>query len=139
MSNLTTKPINIAPVGRDFPSARPKDATVGPKGEFSELLRAQVETPSAPLPQSGSPSALKFSTHAIDRMRSRNILMAPEDLANIAGAVQKAEQKGSKNTLVLHNDSAWIVNVPNKMVITVMDKAMLKENVFTNIDSTIVL
>lgn len=82
---------------------------------------------------------VKFSNHAIDRMQSRGISFQPEDVRKLNEAVGKAAAKGSKDTLVLMNDAALIVSVKNKTVVTVMDKAALKENVFTNIDSTIVM
>lgn len=82
---------------------------------------------------------LKFSNHAIERMNSRGISYSPEDLTRLGEAVQKAAAKGSKDTLVLMDSSALIVSVKNNTVVTVMDKSALKENVFTNIDSTIVM
>jgi flagellar operon protein len=60
-------------------------------------------------------------------------------MGRLSEAVSRAAAKGSKDTLVLMNDSALIVSVKNKTVVTVMDKTALKENVFTNIDSTIVM
>ncbi|MEK6774410.1 MAG: TIGR02530 family flagellar biosynthesis protein [Bdellovibrionota bacterium] len=82
---------------------------------------------------------VKFSNHAIDRMRSRGISFKPEDMTRLNEAVGRAASKGSKDSLILMNDSALIVSVKNKTVVTVMDKSALKENVFTNIDSTIVM
>lgn len=82
---------------------------------------------------------IKFSNHAVERMIHRGIKFSQDDLNNLNKAVQKADLKGAKDTLVLLNDSALIVSVKNKTVVTVMDKNALKENVFTNIDSTVVL
>lgn len=87
----------------------------------------------------GSLDPVKFSNHAVERMMSRGIKFSPEDMGRLNEAVAKASAKGSKDTLVLMNDSALIVSVKNKTVVTVMDKTALKENVFTNIDSTIVM
>ncbi|MGE3972986.1 MAG: TIGR02530 family flagellar biosynthesis protein [Bdellovibrionales bacterium] len=84
-------------------------------------------------------SSLKFSNHAVERMFSRGINLKPNDMTRLEGAIQKAEQKGSKDTLVLLGENAFIVNVKNKTVVTAMDQNQMKENVFTNIDSTIVL
>lgn len=84
-------------------------------------------------------SSLKFSNHAIERMQSRGISYNPDRLQMLDQAIQKAAAKGSKDTLVLMDDSALIVSVKNNTVVTVMDKNNLKENVFTNIDSTVVL
>lgn len=82
---------------------------------------------------------VKFSNHAVERMMSRGIKFSQGDVSKLSEAVSRAAAKGSKDTLVLMNDSALIVNVKNKTVVTVMDKNALKENVFTNIDSTIVM
>ena len=82
---------------------------------------------------------LKFSNHAIERMQSRGISFNPDRLERLEDAVRKAAAKGSKDTLVLMDDSAAIISVKNNTVVTVMDKNNLKENVFTNIDSTIVI
>lgn len=84
-------------------------------------------------------SNLKFSNHALERMRSRGIHFQPEELRNIGNAVNKAAAKGAKDTLVLSGDNALIVSVKNNMVVTVMDRQAMKENVFTNIDSTVVI
>jgi flagellar operon protein len=83
--------------------------------------------------------SLKFSNHAVERMQSRGIRFTPEDMTRLNDAVSRAAAKGSKDSLILMKDSALIVSVKNKTVVTVMDKTALKENVFTNIDSTIVM
>ncbi|MFZ3230879.1 MAG: TIGR02530 family flagellar biosynthesis protein [Pseudobdellovibrio sp.] len=82
---------------------------------------------------------IKFSNHAIERMQSRGISYSPEDMTKLNQAVSKAAAKGSKDTLILMDQSALIVSIKNNTVVTVMDKNALKENVFTNIDSTIVI
>lgn len=82
---------------------------------------------------------VKFSNHAIERMRTRGISYSPEDISKLSDAISRAAAKGSKDSLVLMNDSALIVSVKNNTVVTVMDKNALKENVFTNIDSTVVI
>lgn len=82
---------------------------------------------------------VKFSNHAIERMKTRGISYSPEDITKLQDAITRAAAKGSKDSLVLMNDSALIVSVKNNTVVTVMDKNALKENVFTNIDSTVVI
>ena len=101
-------------------------------------ISAQMGT-AAPIKGAEIASSLKFSTHAVERMRSRGITFSPEAMKNIEGAVAKAAQKGSKDTLVLTDNSALIVSVKNNTVVTVMDKNAMKENVFTNIDSTVMV
>jgi flagellar operon protein len=113
---------------------------------FKETLNEALKTPNVagagnPLTTGKGTEApqLKFSNHAIERMQSRGISYSPQDLTRLGEAVQKAAAKGSKDTLVLMDHSALIVSVKNNTVVTVMDKNALKENVFTNIDSTIVM
>lgn len=109
---------------------------------FRDQLSALTQNP---MPAKGQPaattgaSALKFSNHAVDRMRSRGVSFTPEEMARIQGGVQKAASKGSKDTLLITDNAALIVSVKDNTVVTVMDKAALKENVFTNIDSTVVV
>jgi flagellar operon protein len=86
-----------------------------------------------------APSALKFSNHAIDRMQSRGIRFSPEDMGKIESAAAKAQAKGAKECLLISDQAALIVSLKDKTVVTVMDKANLKENVFTNIDATVMI
>lgn len=107
---------------------------------FEETLKGMMPTPSvAKGNASAATEGIKFSNHAVERMQSRGISFNKEDLTRLNEAVDRAAAKGSKDTLVLMNDSALICSVKNKTVVTVMDKTALKENVFTNIDSTIVM
>jgi flagellar operon protein len=99
-------------------------------GELSKTTPGTAET---------SAANLKFSSHAIERMRLRGITFSPEQLTQIDKAVDKAASKGSRETLLLTDSSALIVNVNSRTIKTVMDKNLLKENVFTNIDSAVVL
>lgn len=115
-------------------------------GSFKETLEgliantpAQEPAKAGQLAKGEATGGLKFSNHAIERMQSRGISYDPARLAKLDEAVKKAAAKGSKDTLVLMDDSAAIVSVKNNTVVTVMDKNNLKENVFTNIDSTIVI
>lgn len=109
---------------------------------FEETLKGLQGTPGMAMPKAAplaNPEGIKFSNHAVERMQTRGISFNKEDLARLNEAVDRAAAKGSKDTLVLMNDSALICSVKNKTVVTVMDKTALKENVFTNIDSTIVM
>ena len=72
-------------------------------------------------------------------MQSRGISFDADTMKSIEGAIAKAAAKGSKDTLVLTGDSALIVSVKNKTVVTVMDRQAMKDNVFTNIDSTVMV
>ncbi len=82
-------------------------------------------------------SGLKFSAHAMNRIRDRSINMGGEMMSRLEKAVDSAAAKGSKDSLVLTDDAAFIVSVKNKTVITVLDRNQMNGNVFTNIDSTV--
>jgi len=81
---------------------------------------------------------VKFSKHAQERLDNRNIQLGQEDITHLERAVSKAEEKGSKESLVLMRDLAFIVSVPNRTVVTAMAGDQLKDNVFTNIDSAVI-
>lgn len=80
---------------------------------------------------------LDFSGHAVKRLKDRLISMDQNDIERLEEAVGRAEKKGSKDSLVLDGDRAFLVNIPNKKVITAVDMMELKDKVFTNIDSTV--
>ncbi len=122
------------------------DTARGPsfKDTLSDVLaptqgKSSVQGITNPALNKNSVEGLKFSNHAVERMQSRGIRFTPEDMTRLNDAVSRAAAKGSKDSLILMQDSALIVSVKNKTVVTVMDKTALKENVFTNIDSTIVM
>lgn len=81
---------------------------------------------------------LKFSNHAQKRLESRNIKFSESEMNKIYNAVEKAELKGAKDSLILMNETALIVNIPNKTVVTAMPIEEQTENVFTNIDSVVI-
>jgi flagellar operon protein len=93
--------------------------------DFSSMLSTKVRE-------------LKFSAHAQARLKSRNIAMTPEMVDRLNRAVSGAEKKGAKDSLVLLSDLAFIVNVPNRTVVTAMDGESIRDNVFTNIDSAVI-
>ncbi|MEX0648316.1 MAG: TIGR02530 family flagellar biosynthesis protein [Balneolaceae bacterium] len=81
---------------------------------------------------------LRFSGHAQKRIDQRSLQMSKVDINRLEEAVNRAAEKGGRDTLVLDGESAYLVNVPNRTVVTAMDMVELREKVFTNIDSTII-
>lgn len=80
---------------------------------------------------------IKFSNHALKRLENRNIQLGEADISKIQSAVDRAELKGSKDSLVMMEDTAFIVNIPNRTVVTAMAVGSSYENIFTNIDSVV--
>lgn len=94
------------------------------KSNFDEVFHEELKS-------------IKFSNHAMKRLESRNIQIDKIEMSKIQNAVEKAESKGSIDSLVMMGDKAFIVNIPNKTIITALDIKESKENVFTNIDSVV--
>jgi len=83
-------------------------------------------------------TGLAVSAHAQERIRSRNIPFGPQEMARMETAVTKAESKGCREALVMLDQSAFVVSVRNKVIVTAMDGMNVKDNVFTNIDSAVI-
>lgn len=83
--------------------------------------------------------AIRFSAHAQNRLQTRQINLSQEELAQVDQAVNQAAAKGSRESLLLMDRVALVVNVPNRTVITALTTGEAQSNVFTNIDSAIVM
>ncbi len=82
---------------------------------------------------------LKVSKHATKRLDSRQIDLAKMDQAQLKSAIETLEKKGARDSLVLMGDLAFIINVPSKTLVTAISKEQMRDQVFTNIDSTILV
>lgn len=78
-----------------------------------------------------------FSNHAQSRMQSREINLNSDNVNRLSDAIDKAEKRGGKSSLVMLDDLAFIVNVPSRTVVTALDKNQRGEGVFTQIDSVV--
>lgn len=84
-------------------------------------------------------SDLKFSKHASMRLEERNISLTEEQNRRLQSGVEKADEKGIRESLVMVDSLAFIVNVPNKTVVTAMDQTETQDNIFTNIDGAVIM
>ena len=82
---------------------------------------------------------VNFSKHAGARLYSRGITIDDDTMTKIADAVDRAEGKGSKETLILGDDYALVVSVKDRTVVTALDRDNLREGVVTAIDSAVIL
>jgi len=115
-----------------------------PNTKIAELAQGQPSTPVRSTGVAGAFDAiladrLKLSGHAQTRLASRNLQLGKEEWERVLGGVDKAAEKGSKESLVMIDDIALVVSVRNRTVITAMDRENLKNNVFTNIDSAVIV
>ncbi len=120
-------PPSVAPVRpQGTPVVIPPTTGTG----FRDVLRDTVATPSQPL---------KFSAHAMQRLQSRNITLSPDDVSRMNQMADKAAEKGAKQSLFMMGDTAMVVSIKNRVVITAVDSDSMKDNVFTNIDSAAII
>ncbi|MEY8356433.1 TIGR02530 family flagellar biosynthesis protein [Lachnospiraceae bacterium 54-53] len=96
---------------------------------FSDVLHSRI----------GDKEGLQFSRHAAERVSQRGIEMSDTFLNDLQSAVEKARLKGAKDVVIISERGAFIVNVPNNTVVTTMSGNEMKENIFTNIDSAVLL
>ncbi|MFF2752570.1 TIGR02530 family flagellar biosynthesis protein [Psychrobacillus sp. NPDC058041] len=82
---------------------------------------------------------LKVSKHANQRLAERNIHITDAEWQLVSEKVSEARSKGVNDSLVLMDQAALIVSAKNATVITAMDRKEAKDQLFTNIDGTIVL
>lgn len=82
---------------------------------------------------------LTFSAHARQRLQARQISLNAADVNKLAQAVEKAAAKGSRASLLLYKDLAFVAGVQNRTIITALDGESRKEHVFTNIDSAVIV
>jgi flagellar operon protein len=93
---------------------------------FDELLREK----------SGE---VKFSAHAQKRIDERKISIDSTEMKKLQSGVEKLKEKGGRESVILMDDKAFVVSVKNNTVVTIMDEKSIKDNVFTNIDSMMVM
>lgn len=80
---------------------------------------------------------LKFSGHAMDRLADRGVVLTEDKASRLLKAVDAAQTKGARESLVLLDELAFVVSVKNRTVITACETSSLKEGVFTKIDSAV--
>ena len=119
-------PILSPPIAE--PAAR-QGNTVKNSEAFGSLLKSEI------LKQDG----VRFSKHALSRLESRDIVLNPDDLEKLGSAVDRASEKGVRDSLVLMNNVAYIVSVPEKTVVTAMPAEETQDHVFTNIDGAVIV
>ncbi|MBX3043851.1 MAG: flagellar protein [Candidatus Kapabacteria bacterium] len=80
---------------------------------------------------------IKFSGHALTRMASRDIGLSDGEITRLESAIEKAEVKQSIDSLVMLDEKAFIVNIPNKTVITMFMRDNMDDGIVTKIDSAV--
>lgn len=131
MDKLTNRFTSIEQVtGEYLKSTGSAAASKRQQISFEEILRKK---------QSEQIPELRFSKHASMRLEERNISLTTEQNERLENGVAKASEKGIKDSLVMIDSLAFIVNVPNRTVVTAMDQTEQQDNIFTNIDGAVIM
>lgn len=124
LNDLKLRQIQVNPV-----QVKPKAAESKKRTTFGQMLQEKME----------QTQSLQFSKHSKERMEQRGIEMTPELLQQMNTAASQAKSKGAKDVVMIGSQAAFIVSIPNNTVITAMNGNEMKNNIFTKIDSAVLL
>ena len=99
------------------------------KNNFNKILEKQIK----------KDECFTISSHAAQRLNSRNIDFDDDDMKKINEGINMADSKGVKQSLILYKDMALITSIKNRTVITAIDKNESKGKIITNIDSVVMI
>ncbi|MAE59531.1 MAG: flagellar protein [Halobacteriovorax sp.] len=108
------------------------ESSVKNQDEFKNLLKEQISDVQ-------QEHGISLSVHAAKRLQERNLDIDTDEYFKLRGAMDKLRSKGGRDSLVITDKAAYIVDVPSNKVVTAIDKGSIQENVFTKIDSTVVV
>ncbi|HEV7941336.1 MAG TPA: TIGR02530 family flagellar biosynthesis protein [Solirubrobacteraceae bacterium] len=116
------------------PAARGAGSGSAPAQPFADVLKGvQADSEAA-----NEATQLRFSRHALQRVERRGVALDASTLGRLNEGVGRAASKGSRASVVLVDDTAFVVSVTNKTVLTAVPQEHMKEQVFTNIDSAVI-
>jgi flagellar operon protein len=114
----------VTPIGAPAPAGPPPAAGSTPAVPFADVL--------------AKTDGVRFSGHAAQRLERRGISVDAPTLQRLDDGVRRAAGKGSRDAVVLVDQTAFVVSVTNRTVITAVDRQHMKDHVFTNIDSAVI-
>jgi len=122
----------------------PVEAPQAPQAPQAPSRARQARGPGAPsfrdvlAGRLAAAEEVTFSGHALQRIERRGIALDRTTLERLAAGVERAAAKASRDSLVLVDDTAFVVSVRNRTVITAVDREHMRDQVFTNIDSAVI-
>lgn len=132
MNKISNQFASIEQVTDQYLNRKSTEASYSESGiSFEKILKQKQDV-------AGS-SELKFSKHASMRLSDRHINLSQEQNERLENGVLKASEKGINESLVILDSLAFIVNVPNRTVVTAIDQSESNENIFTNIDGAVIV
>lgn len=98
------------------------------KSSFNDILQNEINK---------NNESYTLSNHAANRLKEINF--TEDDMKEIGKGFKIAEEKGAKNSVMIYKDVALVASIENRTLITAVEKERAKENVFTNVDSVVIL
>jgi flagellar operon protein len=145
VSPIANNPALVGPGGLGGPAApgaagapAPKRAGADRPPAGGQSFADALSRANASAGPAGAAQPLQFSKHALARAERRGIELDQGTLGRLSQGVQRAAGKGSRDSLVLVDGTAFVVSVANRTVITAVGSEHMKDNVFTNIDSAVI-
>jgi flagellar operon protein len=111
-------------VAQSLEKTKAANSQINSDVSFSDLLKAAND--------------VTFSNHAQKRLEKRDIQLGESEMERLNDAVSKAESKGAKESLILMDQLAFIVNVQDRKVVTTVNMNQRSDGVFTQIDSVVI-
>jgi flagellar operon protein len=90
------------------------------------------------LSRSGAAEGPRFSRHALERLDQRGIALDGQTVERLRDGIGRAATKGSRDSVVFVDATAFVVSVRNNTVVTAVDSGHMRQQVFTNIDSAVI-
>jgi flagellar operon protein len=149
VSNPALLPPGALPVGPETPGGSRRagvadrgrvagPGATGGAGKARASLGATGPSFAEVLQKSAAPQPLRFSRHALERVQRRGIELDPATLNRLHDGVGRAAGKGSRDSVVLVDGTAFVVSVASRTVVTAVGAEHMREHVFTNIDSAVI-
>ena len=115
--------------GEPFLPVKNADKNQSSKQNFADILNEKLE----------KSESLQFSKHSKERIQQRGINVTDSLIEQLNTAADNARLKGAKDVVMIGREAAFIVNIPNNVVVTAINGNEMKNNIFTNIDSAVLL
>ena len=94
---------------------------------FEKILKGKIE----------EKNGVKLSSHAEKRLLERQIYLQKSDMNKLTDAIERLEEKGARESLMIYKDMAFIASIKNRTIITAMGSKDL--DIITNIDSAVIV
>lgn len=137
INNILIPNVSTIPSNKNVENANKLKS--GETSEFKNLLDSTLDQSAAGGLQEQQPKGIHLSTHAMRRLQERNLTLDKEEYTKLQTAMDRLKLKGGQDSLVITGKAAYIVDVPKNTIVTAIDKDSIGENVFTKIDSTILM